>query len=338
MWETNQRLKSDISGMDLCEAYWREVGRPMIERRFPTLIPRMAAGLVGEGSECFGFDDAISRDHDWGPSFCVWIRDNEFALFGQELAAAYDELPLEFRGMTFAFRREQAQGRRGFIPINLFYERFLRRPDAPTTNIDWLRLPESYLAVATNGKVFEDNLGEFTAVREALLAFYPEDVRKKKLAACLLTMAQTGQANFCRMMARFDTVAAEMCRHQFIESACKAMYLLNRRYAPYYKWMWRGLVGQERLADVPELLRELAAMSLDTSNWTDACCNVSSCGPNMKDPAVALIERICGRFIEELEVQDLAHEEDSYLEFHAYAVQESIADPQLRNLPVPVGL
>ena len=337
MWQTNERLKPSITGMELCEAYYREVGRPMLEERFPTLIPRVAMGLVGEGSECFGFDDLISRDHDWGPSFCIWIPDSDYSVFGQELEAAYDELPTDFRGMSFGYRREQARGRRGFIPINGFYQQFLRRSDAPTTNMDWLRLPENYLAVATNGKVFEDNLGQFTAVREALLAYYPESVRRKKIASNLLTMAQTGQANLCRCMARFDTVAAEMCRHQFIEATCKVMYLLNRQYAPYYKWMWRGLVGAKRLGDVTELLRQLAEAPLVTANWTEAGANVSSCGPNLNDPVVYLIERICGRIIQELDVQDLSHEQDDYLEYHAFEVQGSITDPQLRQLPVLVG-
>ena len=337
MWETNERLRPGITGMELCEAYYREVGRPMLEERFPALIPRVAMGLVGEGSECFGFDDLISRDHDWGPSFCIWIPDSDYSVFGTELEEAYDELPTDFHGMRFGFRREQARGRRGFIPVKGFYERFLRRSDAPDTNMDWLRLPENYLAVATNGKVFEDNYGQFTAIREALLAYYPEDVRRKKIACNLLTMAQTGQANYCRCMTRFDTVAAEMCRHQFIEATCKTLYLLNRRYAPYYKWMWRGLVGAERLGDVTELLRLLAEAPLDTSRWTEVGCDVSSCGPNMSDPVVYLTERICHRVIEELACQGLSHEEDDYLEAHAYAVQGSICDPQLRQLPVLFG-
>ena len=65
----DKELQLNESGLDLCEAFYREVGRPAIERRYAHYLPRMAAGLAGEGSECYGFDDRISTDHDYGPSF-----------------------------------------------------------------------------------------------------------------------------------------------------------------------------------------------------------------------------------------------------------------------------
>ena len=54
-----------MQGLELAKRYYEEVGRPMLERDFPELLPRLAAGLVGDGSECLGFDDAISQDHDF---------------------------------------------------------------------------------------------------------------------------------------------------------------------------------------------------------------------------------------------------------------------------------
>jgi hypothetical protein len=58
-----------MNGLQLAEQYFNRFGAPMIEEKFPEYRSRIAAGLVGDGSECFGFDDEISRDHDWGLPF-----------------------------------------------------------------------------------------------------------------------------------------------------------------------------------------------------------------------------------------------------------------------------
>lgn len=37
-----------MQGLELAKRYYEEVGRPMLERDFPELLPRLAAGLVGD--------------------------------------------------------------------------------------------------------------------------------------------------------------------------------------------------------------------------------------------------------------------------------------------------
>ena len=56
-------------GLELARAYYEQYGRPMLEKEFPDVLDRIAAGLCGHGSECFGYDDAVSRDHDFEPGF-----------------------------------------------------------------------------------------------------------------------------------------------------------------------------------------------------------------------------------------------------------------------------
>ncbi|WP_404801581.1 DUF4037 domain-containing protein [Bifidobacterium platyrrhinorum] len=91
---------SPVSGLRLARAYWKEVGRPMIEAKYPEYAGRIAAGLVGHGSECYGFDDERSRDHDFGPRFCLWLTDEDYAAIGERLQADYDALPRDFRGFV----------------------------------------------------------------------------------------------------------------------------------------------------------------------------------------------------------------------------------------------
>ena len=60
-----------MNGLELAESYFETYGRPMLEKEFPHLLPYLAAGLCGSGSECFGFDDEISRNTDFSPTIRI---------------------------------------------------------------------------------------------------------------------------------------------------------------------------------------------------------------------------------------------------------------------------
>lgn len=64
-----------MSGQDICKAYYDQIIAPMLEREFPELAGHVCAGLFGEGSDAYGYDDYTSRDHDWGPGVILLIDD-----------------------------------------------------------------------------------------------------------------------------------------------------------------------------------------------------------------------------------------------------------------------
>lgn len=64
---------AQTSGLQLARDYWLAYGKPMLAERYAEFAPRIAVGLVGHGSECYGFDDALSHDHDFGPLSLIHI-------------------------------------------------------------------------------------------------------------------------------------------------------------------------------------------------------------------------------------------------------------------------
>ena len=50
-----------MKGLELSERYYNTHGILMIEEKFSKYKDRIATGLVGDGSECFGFDDKMKK-------------------------------------------------------------------------------------------------------------------------------------------------------------------------------------------------------------------------------------------------------------------------------------
>ena len=100
----------------------------MLGRDFAAQRHRIAAGLCGEGSECFGFDDAVSRDHDFGPRFFLFLTEEDNASFGYALARAYAALPQEFHGVRRLAANTVGAPRGGVLTIPAFYRRFTGCP------------------------------------------------------------------------------------------------------------------------------------------------------------------------------------------------------------------
>lgn len=302
-----------MKGLELAEAYFRAVGLPTIRERLRECEDCLAAGLVGPGSECFGFDDELSRDHDWGPAFCLWLTDEDYARFGAELQRVYNEMPPVFAGFGPRVASPGEEWRVGVIRISAFYRKFTGLDRPPQRTEEWLRIPEESLATCTNGRVFIDPPGHFTRLREGLLAYYPEDIRLKKIASLCITTAQTGQYNYLRSLQRRDGFAAAYSRVTFAANAIRLVFLLNRRFAPFYKWLHRGVrnlpvLGSEVHGQIDRLLAE-----------------------DESEPRVDIMETVSVLLADALRRQGLSSSTSDFLLDHAPEVQSRIEDPRLRQ-------
>ena len=315
-----------MKGLELCRRYFEEYGDALLGQ-FPELRGRIAAGLCGSGSECFGYDDEISRDHDFGPGFILFLTpgDMEDRRTVFRLERAYDALPGEFLGVRRDRMIPVGGRRRGVIGTAEFFEGKCGSPDGLLSPRAWLTLPEQFLAEAVNGEIFADPSGEVTRIRERL-AFFPEDIRRKKLAGSLLLMKQAGIYNYPRILAHGEEGAAQLAVHEFTEAAMGAVFLLNRRYRPYYKWAFRALRELPVLGELGDTFEYL----LTSDNGKDSV-----------PVKTAVIGDVCALVLAETRRQGLAAARGNGPddpEAAAYAVNDGIADGEIRNLHILAGV
>ena len=294
----------------------------LIHTRFPEYENRIAVGIAGEGSDCFGYDDEISRDHDFGTGVCLWITDEDMERFGRSLSTAYDEL---VDSTERSYYTERLRERRGVMTIHDFYSNILLI-DCDTKNCrmseaDWYRLDHSCLKTAVNGEVFRDDLGAFTAFRQLLLDYYPERVWRTRIAEQLHGYASSLQVNYARCMTRGDIVAAELCRSQGIHSAMDLYFLLKRTYPPYYKWTFRALKELDSEGVISDKIQSLAQEKLNREAWSGTRYHPNRC--NYKDPIVCLAEELASELEEMMEKMGLIKIKSRYLEVHVNEVLSS---------------
>ncbi|MFU0533231.1 hypothetical protein CJ214_04855 [Peptoniphilus lacrimalis] len=335
--EDNPKIKN---GMQLAKEYWQTYGKQLLELpKFRDYKSRIAAGLVGHGSECYGFDDEISRDHDFGPGFCLWLTDEDYAKIGEDLQAAYNDLPQEFAG--FGSREETPRAkscerskRVGVFSTSEFFENITGFSAAPSQNEPylWLSLNESTLAAATNGQIFADPLGEFSKTRQSF-KLMPDDVRISLISRRLGMMAQAGQYNVPRMLARKDGAAAWLSINEFVRATASIVFLLNNPisagYLPYYKWQFAALRKlsvrmASRLSGVANQLESLMRLS------SAACFGGIGFGEGTKGSSEAesrineIIQNVCNEVVEELKYQGLSDCGETFLEWQRPYVEAHI--------------
>lgn len=270
--QAEQQLTDNIKGMELSRLFYEKFGAPMIHEKFPGYEDRITVGLIGRGSQCYGFDDELSSDHDFGPDFCIWLDDDLYDEIGSELMEAYNELPSGFMG----YKRVSVippDGRRvGVIRTREFYSRileisedfldaFLKAEDDDGTTVYnfFATVKEENLSECTNGEIFKDGTGDLSLIRNKL-SYYPDIIWKRRIAEELHYSAQMGQYNYIRMLKRGEKVASEIALAGYMEHTMKLCYLINRKYAPYYKWLHRGMQDLEKAAVIMDIFNAVYDM------------------------------------------------------------------------------
>ena len=307
-----------MNGLRLSREYYFSVADPLLKRDFPQLYPRLAVGLAGNGSECFGFDDEISRDHDWGVDFFIWTMHDDRAMV-PSVQKWKDNLFKNYPPEYPRIRSKYGAGT-GVMTRGDFYSGLIGVPETPKTLREWISAPEENFAMAVNGAVFVDGPGEFTGTRNELLKFYPEDLRRKRIASKCMALAQTGQYNHSRIAKRGDHVTLRTVLSRFTEAAVALAFLLGKTYRPYYKWAYRALEGiPPPGGETARLLLEIA----ETGGFDD----------ESQDERQRYIDELCSVFISHIREQGLSQSDDWFMTAHAEMVQSGIKDDFLLSLP-----
>ncbi len=313
-----------MNGLQLAREYYETYGKQMLEDNFKDYLPFISVGLAGSGSEVLGFDDEISKDHDFEPGFCIFIPGENIidrkAAFSLE--RAYAKLPSEFKGFTRQKINPAGGARHGVIRLEDFLTEKIGNPEGKLSVYEWLKIPTQYLLEVTRGELFFDGDKKFTKIREEL-SIMPRDIRLKRLAGHLLMMSQSGQYNFTRMCKRGEWAAAGICVYEYAKNAIASIYLLNNEYMPYYKWQLRGLKELDILSELALPIEFLLT------------------APNEESYVNEKIERMeltAGAVIEELISQGITEAICGDLTKHAYSVNDYVNDGDLRNLNILSGV
>jgi hypothetical protein len=82
---TSRPVNSSMNGLEIARDFFFSWGRPFLTAQFPNVADKVAAGRI-LGSDVLGGDDEISRDHDWGPQFDLFLSAEAYAAFGEQLS------------------------------------------------------------------------------------------------------------------------------------------------------------------------------------------------------------------------------------------------------------
>ncbi len=318
-------ISGDMSGLSLSEAYFGDIVEPLLATAFPRLA--YAASLIGAGSEVLGFDDARSRDHDWGLRLQLFVEDaGQVAEIDTALATA---LPDSFRGLPTRFSRHGSAVRHQIEVTTAdtwFSERLGFDPRGDIAPVDWLSTPSFRLAEITGGAVFADASGTLSRIR-GNLAWYPDDLWLWVLASQWQKLSQE-EAFAGRTAETGDDLGSRVIAARLARDLMQLWLFMHRVYPPYLKWLGQAFA---RLPGVEPVHAALLA-TMDAQDW-----------PTRQAALVAAFEATA-REHNRLSLTDpLSPEVSDYhnrpfkvlqCDRFAAALMARITDPQIASLPL----
>ncbi len=317
-----------LPGLVLSRILYEEEVRPILDEAYPGL--RHAAACVGTGSEVLGFDTVRSTDHDWGPRLELFLAPWEAAAYGQQIRWFLAErLPKDVRGWptwTPADHRVIVADPGSWLAATLGCDPTAAEP----ATYDWLAMPQQRLAEVTGGAVFHDGLGTLSTARQRL-AWYPEQVWRY-LLACQWQRISQEEAFPGRCAEAGDDLGAAVVAGRLVRDLMRLCMLLERRYAPYGKWLgsaFARLPVAGRLT--PSLRGALAAQ--DQRTREGHLCDAYE--------TVALMQNATG-LTDPVDPVRRTYHRRPFLVLHAerfaHALARTLTDPVLRGMPLTGGV
>lgn len=335
-----------LPGLELSRILFEEAVRPVLHAEYPGL--RYAAARIGSGSEVLGFDTARSADHEWGPRLELFLEPADAAAYGERLHRLFAErLPKQVRGWPTHFRHADPADPIGHMELTdgpvahrvsvgdvggwLHRQLGLRasgpgdEPREPTVR-DWLAMPQQKLAETTGGAVFHDGVGALIRARQEL-AWYPDEVWRY-LLACQWQRISQEEAFVGRCAEVGDELGSAVVAGRLVRDLMRLCLLLERRYAPYGKWLGSAFA---RLPAADELLPTLrgAVTATDHPARERHLCDAYE--------AVAALQNRTG-LAEAVDPGRRRYHSRPFQVLHAerfaQALARGITDPELRALPL----
>lgn len=264
-----------MQGIELSRGFYADIVRPWLSQVAPHL--HYSAALIGYGSELLGFDDEVSKDHNWGPRVHIMVTQAQFDLHARRLVEDFSRIaPPSYHGEPIGWRSRPHPPANGveaagawehgleFHTLEARLEsHFALRSLDDLSDLQWLGFAEQMLLAFTSGAVFHDDDNRLGQAQDRL-AYYPRNVWLYKIA-CQWGRIAEEQAFVGRAGQVGDDLGSRVVAARLARDVMRMGFLLERRYAPYSKWFGSGFA---RLPIAQSLTPHLQR-ALQASEWTE---------------------------------------------------------------------
>jgi hypothetical protein len=238
-----------VPGLELARAFYDEAIAPLLGGY------EQGAAILGSGWDVLGFDTERSTDHGWGPRLQLFVARDEVRPVRQAVEAG---LPDDFRGRPTRFGWDAVRVSHHVDVASLgewLEGRLAFDPRGGVTARQWIGTPQQILLELTAGAVFHDPRGELAAMRDAL-AWYPDDVWLW-LLACQWRRIDQEEPFAGRAAEVGDELGSRVVAARLVRDVMRLAFLLERRYAPYSKWLGFAFTRLEASTALGPILLEV---------------------------------------------------------------------------------